>query len=136
MERNAAEEREREGMEEGGEGGRVDSEEEVERVMNGLGRWAPKPLVEWGGGMGGGGVWGGVGRRTRGVRFREQLGEALKGHRGNNLFSVAPRGQPVQDSSAGGVADAGNDAVMDAEASRRMSEAQAHSRKASTIAIG
>jgi len=136
MERNAAEEREREGMEEGGEGGRVDSEEEVERVMNGLGRWAPKPLVEWGAGLGGGGVWGGVGRRTRGIRFREQLGEALKGHRGNNLFSVAPRG--VQDGSVGTVVDASNDSVMDAEAARRMSDLQqqAHNRKASTIAVG
>jgi len=136
MERNAAEEREREGMEEGGEGGRVDSEEEVERVMNGLGRWAPKPLVEWGSGMGGGGVWGGVGRRTRGVRFREQLGEALKGHRGNNLFSVAPRGQAVQDGGGGVVGEGGNETAMDVESARRMSEVQGHNRKTSTIAVG
>ena len=47
MERNAAEEREREGLEGGdGEGGRVDSEEEVERVLGGLGRWGPRPMVE------------------------------------------------------------------------------------------
>jgi SAGA-associated factor 73 len=164
MERNAAEEREREGLEGGdGEGGRVDSEEEVERVLGGLGRWNPKPVVEWGAFAAAGdgaGTYGGVQRRTKEVRIKEALAEALKGTRGGNLFGVPAR---APDGAAGigmgmmppGVADgtdmnmAGqqgmmtSDAMMgppppslmmgtvDAEAARRMSVQAAQHRRAS-----
>jgi len=140
MERNAAEEREREGLEGGdGEGGRVDSEEEVERVLGGLGRWGPRPMVEWGAGLGSGwggvgGVCGGIGKRTREVRFREMLGEALKGNRGAGLFAVAPRSGGADVGGAGAAVDVvpieplassdGATSVVDVEAGHRQSISQ------------
>lgn len=140
MERNAAEERE---AGEGEDGGKVDSDEEVERVMAGLSRWAPRPVVEWGGA--GGSCWGGVQRRTREVRFREALGDALKGNRGAGLFAVGPRGVQGQQGqmqgqgqeAGGALAIDGMDVLPSSDAAmgemdRRTSLA---SRKGSAVAV-
>lgn len=70
------------------EGGRVDSDEEREGVMGGVGRAAPRPLV----GGAEGDVWRGCGVRGRyqHVRMKEMLSQALGGNRGGNLFAVPP----------------------------------------------
>ena len=64
-------------------GGKVDSDEEREAVMAGLGRAAPRPLWERE-------RLGSVRDRYRVVRMKEVLSNALGGNRGGNLFAVGP----------------------------------------------
>ena len=74
-------------VDEEAEGGAVDSEEEREAVMKGLGRWKPRPLEQV--------VTVPVGRRYGYVRLKEMLGNALAGGGGGRLFGVPAVGPVV-----------------------------------------
>ena len=85
----------------------------------------------------------GLGRGTREVRFREMLGEALKGNRGAGLFAVAPRGGGADVGGGGAAVDVvatdalassdGATSVVDVDAARRPSMPQG--RKSSTVVV-
>ena len=74
-------------VDEDAEGGAVDSEEEREAVMKGLGRWRPRPLEQVV--TVPGGRWYGY------VRLKEMLGNALAGGGGGRFFGVPAVGPVV-----------------------------------------
>lgn len=69
------------------EGGAVDSDEERENVMKGIGRWRPRPLEQH--------IFVPTARKYKHVRMKEMLGNALGGRAGGGLFASARETAPM-----------------------------------------
>ncbi|KAG8531575.1 uncharacterized protein KY384_003205 [Bacidia gigantensis] len=93
--------------EEDADGANLDSDEEREAVMKGLGRWRPRPLEQV--------ITVGVGRRYKYVRLKEALGSALAGGGGRGLFGVPAPVPTTIGSTDGGFAIDGVEAAMEGQ---------------------